>query len=173
MTAPTIVNDGLLEWSVAERLAACGLEMGATRTWVVPPGQKIQREDMPCAYTLIGPTYQPVTVAQGILTVARTYIQRVLIMPWEGKPTDVNEGHEAVVKAIAWAGRLHAYYHDRPQLNTQELPALRYCKSIFSTSDSGLVQRTAPGGTLCAAVDFSLNIIMTAKANKIYRPYTA
>lgn len=162
-----------LEMLVLQRLAVCGLEMGLTRTWDTPPGQKIQKEDFPCAYGLVGPTYQPVTQAQGIITVARTYVQRVLIMAFEGKPTDLDEGHEAVFQSVGWVSRLHAYYHNRPQLHTAELEMLRYCKGIQSTNDNGLVLRVAPGGTQCAAIEFSLNIVMSAKARNIYRPYPA
>lgn len=157
---------------VAERLAACGLDMGLTRTWSTAPASAIERNDLPCAYTLFGATFAPSVLSQGTVKIGRTYIQRVLLLPFDGGVTDSLEGAEANVLGSEWLARLHFYYHSRPRLGTSALAELRYCEGIMQITDSGLVIRRAPGGGSYAAIDVSLNIVMGALADRVTTPYS-
>ncbi len=165
MTTPDLTK------MVLERLAACGLELGLKRTWTSPPRRKIEQVDTPCAYGLVGPTFQETTQNQGMVNVGRSYIQRFLLFPFAGGSDDLTAGAESNQIALEWIDKVTFYYQARPNLQTAQLPELRYCKGIMNMSDSGLVLRPAPGDESYAAIDFSLNIIMAARVQRAPSPY--
>ena len=156
---------------VAERLALCGLDMGLSRTWATAPASAVEREELPCAYTLFGATFAPSVVTQGLVNIGRTYIQRFLLLPFDAGATDSLEGAEANVLGSEWLARLHFYYHARPRLGSASFADLRYCHGIRQITDSGLVIRRAPGGASYAAIDLSLNIVMAAASDRVATPY--
>ncbi len=161
-----------LEDLVLDRLKRCAEDFGVKRAWAQPPSQKIQREDLPCVYGLLGPTYDTTLVAtRGFLQTPRVYIQRLLLMPFAGGADDLAAGAEANGLASRWATIVRGYYHSHPTLHTTALPALRFCKGVEDQADTGIVIRTAPGGTLCAAIDFSLSIVMAAALPVAPIPY--
>lgn len=163
---------------VLERLALCGLDMGLERTSKTAPQTKLDRDDLPFAYGLMGGFFAPVNTAAGIVKVPRTYIQRILIYPIGGGINDIDDGAESNVRALEWIDRAHFYYAARPnlQIEISELfpdgyAELDYCEGVMGTTDSGLVSRPAPGGLQCAAIDVSINIIMAARVNRVASPY--
>jgi hypothetical protein len=159
------------EQLVTDRLAAAGLDMGLKATWNVPPKRRIQQEELPCAYTLIGAVYQPVIRTQGQLSYGRMYVQRILLKPFDGSPDKMDAGNEAMLEVIEWSSKVHFYYHERPQLSTSTLPKLNGCKMVERTEDSGTVYRTAPGGATYTAIDVVLFVLMAASIQTVSIPY--
>lgn len=149
------------EGKVLERLALCALDFGLKRAWDVPPKKKIQREELPCAYGLIGATYAPVVRSPGQLVLPRTYTQRILVAFFDGSPDKFVQGNEALVQANEWTTIPHLYYAEHPQLSTTALPKLNGCKDVEQTSDTGVVFRRAPGGAWAVAIDVLINVLMS------------
>lgn len=158
---------------VLERLQVCANDFGMKRTWKTAPKTQITAHDTPAAFGLIGGTFAPVGITSGQTQVGRTYIQRVLLAPFDGRAESLEGGSEVQLLALDWIDLIHQYYHDRPYLQTETAPPLRYCKGLVSSTDSGLVQRTAPGGIQFAAIDFNLNIVMAGKADRIAAAYNS
>lgn len=156
---------------VMNRLRLNALEMGFSNAWATAPRMRIERGDMPAAYSLIGGTFAPTVRSRGVVKVSRTYIQRFLLYPFAGGLDDLDYGAEANQIALEWIDLIHFYYQTHERLGTLIEPELRYCEGVISVSDSGLVSRRAPGGQICAALDFSLNIVMAAKADSFSPPY--
>lgn len=161
------------ERSVLERLALCGVDFGLKRAWDVPPKKKVQREDLPCAYGLVGATYSPIVQSPGQLVLPRTYTQRILVALFDGAPDKFVQGNEALVEANEWTTLPHFYYAAHPQLATTNLPKLNGCKAVEQTSDTGVVFRRAPGGSWAVAIDVLINVLMSGNVQIAPSNYSA
>lgn len=159
-----------LEALVCERLRLCAEDMGLKRAWDTPPSSRIERDDMPCAYTLIGPTFaaQTQVSARGLIVIPRNYVFRVILWPMQAGTDDQAGGAEGTRLALEWTTKVHLYFASHPRLSTSTLEDLRWCQGIVGSagqspilSDTGFVERRVPGGETAGAIDFTLPIVMS------------
>lgn len=158
--------------SVQERLALCAIDMGCNRSWATAPRMKVEREEFPFSYSLLGGVVAPVGQTRGVVRVARNYIQRIFLFPYTGGADFESGGAESNLIATEWADRGYFYYLAHDTLATDTLPALRYCKGVLISPDPGLVVRPAPGGERCACIEYPLTIVMAANLQPFSPPYS-
>lgn len=155
---------------VQPRLAACAIEMGCVRAWSTAPRMRVEREDCPFSYSLIGGTFAPTVQSERLVKVSRAYIQRIFLFPYAGGADTESGGAESNEIASLWADRAHFYYRAHNTLATESEPSLRYCLGVQSMSDPGLVVRPAPGGERFSCLEYTLNIIMAANVKPFSPP---
>lgn len=168
MTDPTILNFADL---IQPRLALCAIELGCNRSWATAPKGKVEREDVPFSYSLIGAVTES-TRSRGTVRIGRNYIQRIFLFPYSGGADSLSGGAEANEIGSQWADRPYFYYAAHNTLATATLPPLRYCLQVTVPPDPGLVVRPAPGGERFACLEYTLNIVMAANLIPFSAPYS-
>ena len=164
-----------LETLVKDRLRLCAMEIhGVERAWANPPGRQVQRDDMPCAYSLSGPTFRPSqnSRTQGDLVYGRRFNQRFLIAPFSDGADDYEVGSEIQARGDTLLARILLYYQGHPRLHLQETPPLKCVQYLEDVQDSGIILALGPGGVECAAIDVTIGVVMRTvvpKALTLYR----
>lgn len=155
-----------------ERMALCAIELGCNQSWSTAPKMKIERENIPAAYGLLGVTTIPSVRTRGLMRVNRVFTQRFLLFPFSGGSDIESGGAEANLIALEWIDKIHFYYHSHDTLATETLAPLNYA-TVLDVSDTGLVTRKAPGGNLFAALDIVLTISLAANLPRFSPPYAS
>lgn len=165
----------IAELVVLERLRLCAGEIftdynSLGRAFAQPPSEVIGEDDYPICYGLVGASADTDTENRGRVTVARNYVQRLLVMPVTQGIDDVEDGAEANVRAIPYIAAWRRYFMSRPRLSTDTLPPLAGIGEDVVLRDSGLVARKAPGGAICGAIDYTFTIVMSEKIQRVSIP---
>lgn len=161
------------ETLILERLHLCNLEIvsqnptlfrSAFEVW---PTKPIVAGDLPTLCVWYGRQETPITAAPGgSILVRRPYVISILVMPLDQGMDTGFKGAEPVQRSKGLLSAVRNHYLAHPMLETSSLGSLRHMKEELTFLDSGLIQKSGPGGGAYLAVDCTLSIAMQANNPK-------
>jgi hypothetical protein len=150
-------------------------EYGSGRAFESPPSLPILTTELPISYGIPGPTVQAPEQAANRLLIARGYLQRVLVFPFNLGIDDPTEGAEANRRALPLFAPLHVYFAEHPRLHVGGYAPLGMLAGVHQNvtiSDSGLVERPGPGGGRYAAIDLLITVVLSRPVRRLPTAYS-